>query len=96
MENTARAALVPADMGWSDIGNWDALLEARPRDEHGNTVRGEAELVDCRGVLVESDGPRVSVIGLEDVIIVVDGNDVMVTTRAGAQLVGKLRGATNQ
>lgn len=96
MENTRRAAMVPADMGWSDIGNWDALLAARSRDDAGNSVNGPAELVDCRNVLVESDGPRVSAIGLSDVVIVVDGNDVLVTTRAGAQLVGKLYGAANQ
>ena len=96
MENTARAALVPADMGWSDIGSWDALHTARGGDANGNSVRGPAELVDCRNVLVESDGPRVSVIGLDDVIVVVDGDEVLVTTRAGAQKVGKLDGAVNQ
>ncbi len=96
MENTARAAMVPADMGWSDIGNWDALHAARDCDGAGNSVRGQVELVDCRNVLVETDGPRVSAIGLEDVVIVVDGNEVLVTTRAGAQLVGKLTGAASQ
>lgn len=96
MENTSRAAMVPADMGWSDIGNWDSLLTARARDEAGNSVTGRAELVQCSNVLVESDGPRVSAIGLEDVVIVVDGDEVLVTTRAGAQLVGKLHGAANQ
>ncbi len=96
MENTAKAAMVPAAMGWSDIGNWDALHAARAHDAAGNTVRGNAELVACRNVLVESDGPRVSAIGLEDVVIVVDGNEVLVTTRAGTQLVGKLDGASNQ
>jgi mannose-1-phosphate guanylyltransferase len=96
MENTARAAMVPAAMGWSDIGNWDALLAARPQDADGNSVSGPAELVGCRNVLVESDGPRVSAIGLEDLVIVVDGDAVLVTTRAGAQLVGKLHGAANQ
>jgi mannose-1-phosphate guanylyltransferase len=96
MENTVRAAMVPADMGWSDIGNWDALLAARARDAAGNSVTGSAELVDCRNVLVETDGPRVSAIGLDDVVIVVDGDDVLVTTRAGTQLVGKLHGAANQ
>lgn len=96
MENTRRAALVPADMGWSDIGSWDALHAALPQDDAGNSVRGPAELVDCRNVLVDSDGPRVSVIGLEDVIVVVDGGEVLVTTRAGAQKVGKLHGAANQ
>ena len=96
MENTARAAMVPAQMGWSDIGSWDALHTARGGDERGNSVTGPAELVDCRNVLVESDGPRVSVIGLENVVVVVDGDEVLVTTRAGAQLVGKLSGAVNQ
>jgi len=96
MENTARAAMVPADMAWSDIGNWQALHAARDRDADGNAVAGPVELVDCRNVLVDSDGPRVSVIGLEDVIVVVDGNDVLVTSAAGVQKVGKLSGAANQ
>ncbi|MCT2399783.1 mannose-1-phosphate guanylyltransferase [Novosphingobium mangrovi (ex Huang et al. 2023)] len=98
MENTDRAAMVPANMDWSDIGNWDALHEALERDENGNTVRGNgsSELVDCCNVLVDTDGPRVSVIGLKDVIVVVDGNDVMITTVAGVQKVGKLDGAANQ
>ena len=96
MENTERAAMVPADMAWSDIGNWQALLAARERDDQGNSVSGPAELVDCRNVLVDTDSLRVSVIGLENVIVVIDGNDVLVTTAEGAQKVGKLSGAQNQ
>lgn len=98
MENTDRAAVVPVSMGWSDIGNWPALQEARraEQDGAGNIARGAAEFVDCRNVMVESDGPRVSVIGLENVVVVVDGDEVLVTTRAGAQKVGKLAGAINQ
>ncbi len=96
MENTERAAVVPADMGWSDIGNWEALRDARPGDDAGNRTSGEAELGECRNVLVETDGPRVSVIGLDDVIVVVDNGEVLVTSAAGAQLVGKLSGAANQ
>ena len=96
MEQTTRAAMVPASMGWSDIGSWAALREATDCDHDGNSVRGRAELVDCRGVFVDTDGPRVSVIGLSDVAIVVDGDEVLVTTMEGAQKVGKLGGATNQ
>lgn len=96
MENTARAAMVPVAMAWSDIGNWQALHEAQPRDDAGNAVRGRAELIDCRNVLVQSDGPRVSVIGASDLIVVVDGDEVLVCTTEGAQLVGKLQGAVNQ
>jgi mannose-1-phosphate guanylyltransferase/mannose-1-phosphate guanylyltransferase/mannose-6-phosphate isomerase len=96
MENTARAAMVPADMAWSDIGNWQALHAALPQDEAGNVARGRVELVGCRNVMADSDGPRVSVIGLENVIVVVDGDEVLVTSAEGAQLVGKLHGAANQ
>ena len=96
MENTGRAALVEADIGWSDIGSWTALHEALEKDGDGNSTRGRAELVDCRGVLVDSDGPRVSAIGLENIVIVVDGDEVLVTTAEGAQKVGKLHGASNQ
>lgn len=96
MENTDRAALVPADMRWSDIGSWDALHAALVCDNDGNVVNGIAELVECRNVLVDSDGPRVSVIGLEGIVVVVDKGEVLVTSHAGAQRVGKLGGALNQ
>jgi mannose-1-phosphate guanylyltransferase len=93
MEQTSRAAMVEADMGWSDIGNWQSLRDAREADADGNVVRGAAELLDCRKVMVQSDGPRVSVVGLEDVI---DGDEVLVTSATGAAKVGKLKGASGQ
>lgn len=96
MELTSRAAVVPVAMGWSDIGNWQALHAARDQDADGNAILGHAELVGCRNVMVESDGPRVSAIGLQDVIIVVDGDEVLVTSAAGVQQVGKLDGAARQ
>lgn len=96
MENTERAAVVPATMAWSDIGNWQALHEALDKDEIGNAVRGRVELKNCSNVLVHTDGPRVSVVGASDLIVVVDGDDIMICTSEGAQLVGKLEGAANQ
>ncbi len=96
MENTERAAMVPVSMAWSDIGNWQALHEARAADgadASGNVADARHELADCANVMAVSDGPRISVVGLEGVIVVVDGNDVLVTSAAGAQDVGKLSGA---
>lgn len=97
MENTARAAMVPADMGWSDIGNWAALADAvadNAADAHGNVVRaGPADFVQCERVFAMSDGPRISAVGLRDVCIIVSGSEVLVTSRDGAQAVGKLPGA---
>ncbi|MGB7418897.1 MAG: sugar phosphate nucleotidyltransferase [Erythrobacter sp.] len=109
MENTRAAAMVPVSMGWSDIGNWSAIHDALGVSESGgdarsdsvgnsgndgNIARGRADFVDCERVLAFSDGPRISVIGLEDVCIVVSGDEVLVTTRAGAQRVGQLPGAS--
>ncbi len=96
MEETSRAAMVPVAMGWSDIGNWQALRDAREGDAQGNRTQGPVELIDCRGVLADSDGPRINAIGLRDIAIVVDGDEVLVTTMEGAQNVGKLSGAANQ
>lgn len=99
MENTSRAAMVEADMGWSDIGNWAALADAFAdrADADGNVARGaDVDFDGCRSVFATSDGPRISAVGLEDICIVVAGNEVLVTTRDGAQRVGKLPGASNQ
>lgn len=96
MENTQQAAVVAADMGWSDIGDWNALMAARDADAAGNVVRGPADIVGGSGVMVDSDGPRVSVVGLDDVIVVVDKGEVLVIARDAAQAVGKLPGASAQ
>lgn len=98
MENTSRAAMVPADMGWSDIGNWAALADSLSHgaDAAGNVVRGSVDLAACRDVFASTDGPRISAVCLEGVCIVVSGGEVLVTTREGAQLVGKLPGALNE
>lgn len=90
MENTDRAAMVDAQFGWSDIGNWFALHGARTRDQSGNSVRGPAEVVDCRNVMVDSDGPRVSLIGMEDVIVVVDGDEIIIMSRDSADEMPRL------
>ena len=92
MEPTTRAAMVPVDMGWSDIGSWESLRDASPRDAEGHVRRGRSEIVACRNVMVDSDGPRVSVIGLEDVIVVVHQGEVLVAHASAAQRVGKLQG----
>lgn len=94
MEQTDRAAVVAADMGWSDIGDWNALFAAR--EAAGLEGEGLVDRIDATGVHVTSDGPRVSVVGLSDVIVVVDGDEVLVTSRAAAQQVGQLPGAKNQ
>jgi len=93
MENTDRAAVVETEMQWSDVGNWEALFRMREKDESGNAVSGSAQLIDCSNVLVDSDGPRVHMIGVDNMVVVVDGDDILVASATGTRAVGKLIGA---
>lgn len=90
MERTLNAAVVPAAIGWSDIGSWTALWEISPQDGAGNATTGPVELVDARRCLVRSEGILTGVVGLEDAIVVVTDDAVLAMHRDRAQDVKKL------
>jgi mannose-1-phosphate guanylyltransferase/mannose-6-phosphate isomerase len=82
MERTTLAAVVPADMGWSDIGTWDSLWSEYERDAQGNALSGEVVVLDSHDSLVRADdGPLTAVIGLDDVVVVSTGDAVLVASR---------------
>jgi mannose-1-phosphate guanylyltransferase/mannose-6-phosphate isomerase len=85
MEKHDRVAVVPVSMGWSDLGSWNAVHNLTMRDAAGNAVNGDAFLHDSRGCLVRAGGRRVSLIGMEDVAVVVDGDDILVMPLARSQ-----------
>ena len=90
LEKTNNLLLIPARFDWSDIGNW-AELGARVRaDAKGNSVEGEAVLVDTTGSLVFGDRRLVAAIGLEDMIIVDSEDALLVVPRSRAQDVRKV------
>jgi mannose-1-phosphate guanylyltransferase/mannose-6-phosphate isomerase len=78
MEKTTQAALIPADIGWSDIGNWRAVWELSERDAQGNSVRGNGLVMDARNVHVRSDETLTTVVGVDDVIVVATRDAVLV------------------
>lgn len=85
MEKHERVAVVPVSMGLSDLGSWHAVHNLTMRDEAGNAVNGDAFLHDSHGCLVRAGGRRVSLIGMEDVAVVVDGDDILVMPLARSQ-----------
>ena len=89
-EHTHRAAVVPADLGWSDVGSWDALWDISPKDETGNVAVGDVFLEHTQNCYVRSDGIVTAVTGLQDAIVVVTKDAVMVTHRDRAQDVKKV------
>jgi len=78
MERTKHAAVIPADIGWSDVGNWQAVWELSARDAHGNAVRGHGVVLDARNVYVRSDDRLTTVLGVDNVIVVTTDDAVLV------------------
>jgi mannose-1-phosphate guanylyltransferase len=90
MEKAERVAVVPVTMGWSDLGSWDALHAISDTDDAGNAHRGEVIAIDTQNCLVRSDGVRVALVGVEDLIVVATGDNVLVIPRGRSQEVKKL------
>jgi len=91
MEKTDRAVVVPVDIGWSDVGSWDALWTVRDKDAQGNAVRGDVSTVDCNGNLILVDGGApVAALGMTDCVIISTAEGVLVMPRGRSQDVKKL------
>jgi mannose-1-phosphate guanylyltransferase/mannose-6-phosphate isomerase len=89
-ERTDRAAIVPADIGWTDVGNWSALWEISAKDTEGNAASGDVLLEDAANCYVRTDGIPTAVIGLDDVVVVVTEDAVLAMHRDRAQDVKKI------
>ena len=78
MEHTQHAVVVPAAIGWSDVGSWSALWEVQRGDERGNTVRGDVYLDGVSNCLVRAERRMVAVLGVQDLVIVETDDAVLV------------------
>ncbi len=99
-ERTKRAAVVPADIGWSDVGSWNALWELAAKDDAGNAAIGDVVLEGARDCYVRSDGILTAVVGLKDAVVVVTEDAVLAMHRDQAQdvktVVDRLKAAKRQ
>lgn len=86
-EKTKRAAVLPVDLGWSDVGSWQALWEISSKDASGNVEIGAVETLDTRNSYIRSEKNLTAVIGLQDVVVVSTEDAVLVMDRAAAQSV---------
>ncbi len=90
MEHTRRAAVVPADMAWNDIGAWSALWAVAEKDAQGNAVRGDVMLENARGSLVRAESRMVALLGVSDLVVVETADVVLVAARDQVQDVKRL------
>jgi mannose-1-phosphate guanylyltransferase/mannose-6-phosphate isomerase len=90
MEKTKHAAVIPADYGWSDFGGWSAAWSLSKKDRHGNAARGPVTVVDAKNNYISSDGKLTTLVGAENLVVVVTDDAVLVADRARAEDLKKL------
>jgi mannose-1-phosphate guanylyltransferase / mannose-6-phosphate isomerase len=91
MERTKLAAVLPADLGWSDVGSWSTVWDVLDHDAAGNAIEGPVVTLDTRNSLVRSeDSVLTAVVGLDDVIVISTADAVLVGTRSKAEQVKAL------
>ena len=87
MEKTDKAAVIPVNMQWSDLGCWSAVAEANQLDANGNALHGKVIAKDSHNCLISSDDTLVTTLGINDQIIVVTADAVLVADKRYSQQV---------
>jgi mannose-1-phosphate guanylyltransferase/mannose-6-phosphate isomerase len=89
-EKTDKAVVVPASIGWSDVGSWAALAEIAAKDDNGNVAIGEVVIEDSENSYARSDGIITALLGVKDVVVVTTQDAVLVAHKDHAQNVKKI------
>jgi mannose-1-phosphate guanylyltransferase len=87
MEKARRCWILPVDYPWSDVGSWSALAETLSADSSENRHRGRVHSQDARGNILVSTGPTLSVVGVDDLVVVATPDAVLVVPKDDAQKV---------
>jgi mannose-1-phosphate guanylyltransferase len=90
LEKSQKVAVVEADIGWKDVGSWDALDQCFATDDKGNLFYGDVIALDSEGITVDSDTKIVACIGVKDLVVVVSKGAVLVCPKSRAQDVKKV------
>jgi mannose-1-phosphate guanylyltransferase/mannose-6-phosphate isomerase len=84
MEKTKKAAVIPCDIGWSDVGSWEGIWNINDKDKDGNVKNGRVAAVNSKNCLIQSNNLLVAAMGLEDIIIIENGDSILVADKNNA------------
>jgi mannose-1-phosphate guanylyltransferase/mannose-1-phosphate guanylyltransferase/mannose-6-phosphate isomerase len=85
MEKTDKAAVIPLAAGWNDVGSWSALWDVTEKDEFGNAISGDVLTVDTKNSYIYSENKLVTIIGVEDLVVVETKDAVMIAKKDRVQ-----------
>ncbi|MBO9576853.1 MAG: mannose-1-phosphate guanylyltransferase [Sphingobium sp.] len=89
MERAANVACTPVSMGWSDVGSFDVLHAITAKDDAGNALSGPAYAIEAGGNFVLSQGPSVTLVGVENLMVIATGDEILILPRGASQHVRK-------
>jgi len=81
MERAGNRAVVPCDIGWSDIGSWKSISELYETDQAGNQISGQAVLIDTHNSFIQSGHRVVAAVGVDNLLIVDTDDAILVASR---------------
>jgi mannose-1-phosphate guanylyltransferase len=91
LERASNVAGIPAgDIGWNDVGSWNAVHQLHKRDQHGNAIRAEAIIESSTGNYVEAEKKLIALLGVKDLIVVDTPDALLIADRSRAQQVGEI------
>ncbi|WP_219060902.1 mannose-1-phosphate guanylyltransferase/mannose-6-phosphate isomerase [Pseudomonas sp. UMAB-08] len=96
MEKTQRACVVPLTAGWNDVGCWSSLWDVQEKDAHGNVAKGDVVIQDSRNCMIHGNGKLVSVIGLDNIVVVETKDAMMIAHKDKVQGVKQMVNTLNE
>jgi mannose-1-phosphate guanylyltransferase/mannose-6-phosphate isomerase len=96
LEKSDRVSLIPCDIGWNDVGSWQAVHEISPKDENGNALLGNVITVGCKNSLIRAEKRLVAAIGVEDLCVIETADAVLISKSDQTQRVREVVDALQQ
>ncbi|MBA5249680.1 MAG: mannose-1-phosphate guanylyltransferase/mannose-6-phosphate isomerase [Gammaproteobacteria bacterium] len=87
MEKSDKVKVVPANIGWSDVGSFDALFDELPKDENNNTLNENYIAIDSKNNLIYGEERKIATIDIEDIIVVDTGDALLISKKGSSQKV---------
>ncbi len=87
LEKSGNLYLIPASIGWSDVGSWDAVFDIADKDASGNSAQGNVLAIDCKDTLIRGSKRLIAAIGLEAISVIETGDAVLIAKRGSSQKV---------
>jgi len=96
LEKSDRVSLIPCDIGWNDVGSWQAVHEISAQDENGNTLQGNVIALGCHNSLIRAEKRLVAAIGVEDLCVIETADAVLISKSDQTQRVREVVDALHE